>query len=264
MSSCIFGYSVTDSNGIVTSAAIKINEKMDYVSKPAFLVADGTSAVKLFNFGTGALTTAYTITGRTVNELATNQNDALLYFYESATNIIYAYDPVVSPAVTFTLASSVVVSSTNTVRCLGFDNVRNYLYVGYNSGSIISRIAVYPYDRYGATSGSQRFFASSMTITNAGTALTGTVNEITVDPSTGILFVALQNGATCVIYKINPVTGATVDTSKTVSSSLVLTTFASDDNLYIVDATNKKAYRYDPIIWQILAPKLMQHLLYLI
>ena len=91
MSSCIIGYAITNANGATVSSLIKINVNLTYAFPTAFIFSDGSTTIRRFDFSTVTTATVYT-TANIAAELASNQNDALFYYYSSATGNIHARD----------------------------------------------------------------------------------------------------------------------------------------------------------------------------
>ena len=151
-------------------------------------------------------------------------------------------------ATEFVLLSASTISAGSTVQSLGYDNVRNYLYVGYLTANRISRLSIAPFDRYATGTPSQKYFATSIAVSNNGSAISGSVTDITVETITGTLFISVNNGSSSLIYKINPVTGLVVDLSRTITSSQIHTGFASDQNPYLVDTTSSQVFDMTPLL----------------
>lgn len=205
LDSAIFGYQISacGSTSSTSSTVGKITANKTYSQTPAILYANGTTQVFILNLNTLASTPIITLPVTTQN-IASNRGDALLYHTDVTNTIINMYD--------YVLGSDGILLDYNiqgfidTAQSLGFDNTRYFLYVGFNVNNIIAKIAVDPYNRY-VTPNTQTFSASPITI-----GVSGNVSEITVQESTGFLYTTIIPTAspTSFIYKIDPITGATL------------------------------------------------------
>lgn len=204
LDSAIFGYQISGCGSTSTSSTVgKITANKSYSQIPAILYANATRQLFILNLNTFTSSVIIDPISNTASEIASNRGDALLYYTDSAiSNVIYFYDNVLGE--TGVLLNYNTYGFPNRAESLGFDNERYFLYVGFNTGNIIAKIAVNPYDRY-VTPLIQTFSVSSITI-----PVTGEITEITVQESTGFLYATIIPTASLFvsIYKIDPITGA--------------------------------------------------------
>ncbi|XWV24752.1 hypothetical protein QJ856_gp1031 [Tupanvirus deep ocean] len=218
-----FGYQVTDNNGITVSAIVKVNVDTSYSAEPRLLFIDSSNQVNILDPLTGTFAPIITL-ARTATEIASNRDDAILYYANAGDNNIYIHDYVLGTE-SILLNYNTELGFTGTVASLGFDQVRDFLYVGFQSGSQILKIAVNPYDRYGT--GTQTYTASIISL-----GVSGFVEEITVEPETGYLIASVRSNGTTILYKIDPVT-ATILASQDTGVFSAHTSFANDNNVYV-------------------------------
>ena len=239
LTSALYGYGIT-SSGLSASSVVKVNVDKTYSQTPAVLYINASAQVNYLN--TSTLVTSPSVTlSQQATELASNRGDALLYFSNAfgAPDSIFVYDFITT--LEFILLSKSSIGFTNTSEAMGFDNARYFLYVGFQTGSSIGKIAVNPYDRYN-NPGTQGYSASLISLTDGGSPLSGFVSEITVEESTGFLFVTMRPVTNMFIYKINPITGVVLNSIDTGVTSAHIS-FANDGQLYAIFNTTGQLHQ---------------------
>ncbi|XWV25993.1 hypothetical protein QJ857_gp1087 [Tupanvirus soda lake] len=247
-----FGYQVTDNNGITVSAIVKINVDTSYSAEPRLLFIGSSNEVNIMDPLTGTFAPIVTL-ARSATELASNRDDAILYYANAGDNNIYIHDYILGTE-TVLLNYNTDLGFVGTVASMGFDQVRDFLYVGFQSGSQILKIAVNPYDRYGT--GTQTYTASIIPL-----GVTGFVEEITVEPETGYIIASVRSGNTTILYKIDPIT-ATILASQDTGVFSAHASFANDNNIYVdlggnpstIHLVNKSTLAIGPALSNFLAP----------
>lgn len=229
LDSAIFGYQIGACNQ-TSSTVGKITANKSYSQNPAVLYANNTSQLFMYNISTQTSTLFITLP-TLVSEVASNRGDALLYYTDpNVDDAIRIYDYVLKT--TGILLNYSTYGYTGTATSLGFDNKRYFLYGGFATGNTIAKIAVNPYNRY-VTPNTQTFSVSPITISVSGQA-----TEITVQESTGFLYVSFLPTAspTVYIYKIDPTTGTIIQSTNTIYPDGHIS-FANNGLLYGIFST---------------------------
>lgn len=251
-STSIFGYSLTDNNGLTASAAIKININLSYSGTAAggntglYYIAGATASsnINSINVISGATSAAFTLPTATT-AFASNLNDALIYYTGlsgSTVTSINAYDIVLGTGFVVigtgatgptSLLGALGLTAGYTISGLAYDQTNNFLYTIPGTGTVISQIAMRPYNRY-ITPGQQTFVSVPLTITGTGMSGTSNWNGAIVEPETGYIYATVSNTGTNYVLKITPqnysvlfgLTGLT-------GSSPFRIGYANNSNIYI-------------------------------
>lgn len=227
-----FGYQVTLSNNITVSAMVKVNVDTTYSGIPKMLFINASTQINMVDINTGTFSNIATLQNA-ATEIASNIGDALIYYGTAAVgnNDIFAHDYILNTDFLL-LNYSILIPSTVQVSALGFDNKRYFLYLGFESGNDLLKVAVLPYDRYN-NPGVQAFSASVIPLPAPVQGLF--IVEITVEPETGYLYLSTRpsSGGNTTIYKVDPISSSVINTSAVITGT-AHAGFSNDGNLYLL------------------------------
>lgn len=179
---------------------IKVLCDTSYKTQSGILVANGTNLVSLYNVTNGTNIISTHSFQYVINEIASNTSDMLIYGVSASNNRqIMIYDWITSSSLSAVIDITTYLPplSTAYITGIGYDNVRNILYVGLSTGSRILALSFYPYVRY-PTPIQPSFNPYFITIPNT-TLLSGDVfvTDIAVEQNSGNLyFTAKANPST--------------------------------------------------------------------
>jgi len=228
-STAIFGYQVTPTVGEPVSAMIKINADLSYSINPAFLYITGLdSNIYLFDINNSTSTAVITGLPHNPANIASNLDDALIYYRVESSNVIYFHDFVTNTTHTLIDLTGLV---PDNIIALGFDNGQHILYVGFFSGTDMAKIVVEPYDRYNNPGVQTASVLTGPFLTN-----TAETTEITVEKSSGFVYVTqyTANDMPTILSKRDYLNPTTWYVEKNTDPNGIVT-FANDGNLYYVD-----------------------------
>lgn len=245
----IFGYQATDTNGNVASTMCKIIVDTSLGVQTRALEGSGTTFI-IRDMATGSTTSPGFNPGLPIGTLATDRNDALIYFNGGGNRTIRAYD--IPSNSTFTLMAdyntSTLLPIAPTYFKLAFDNQRSTLYMlSFSSPNLyICAVRLNPYDR--SNPGVQAFTSTINTLS------AGTFNALfhaSVEPVSGFLYLSVQvGGANRYIY-VYDFNNNTVLSQNLITSSAVNIQglFTANGNFYISNSTSNNITRYNPNTW---------------
>lgn len=181
----------TCSHGCINEVLVKVLTDTTYKTQSGILVADGTNIVSLYNVNNTTSPISSHSFVLPISEIASNSSDMLIYGTSSTNSKqIIIYDWILGKNIisVIDITNYLPPLSTAIITGLGYDNVRNILYVGLSSGSKILALSFYPYVRYPSPI-SPYFVPYFITIPNTA-VLNGdeSVSELAIETNSGNIY----------------------------------------------------------------------------
>lgn len=272
-STSIFGYYLTDNNGLTASAPIKVNVDLSYSATGGgstglyYLAGDtGTTGgtgnqIISINATGGTQSSLFTLSTST-NSLASNMNDQLIYYtgYSGTTGTIstqiLAYDPIFNTSFPFIgigvsgtsgLTADLGLPTDYNISALAYDQTNNFLYTFPSSGNVISQIAPRPYDRY-YNANLQTYVSAPLTISGTGVTGSTTWYGACVEPETGYIYAMIGTtgfNTTPYLVKIMPQNYSVISAVQSIVPTNVPPFnigYANNKNIYITSGTNPTVF----------------------
>jgi len=241
---------------------VKISPNKSLPVTNPILYANVSNTIRCINASTGASYGTLTFPpGQIVAEIATNNNDSLIYYTDisfGTSNTFLAWDTITQTQVSWSFDTTPYLGGvTMNITSLEYDNFRNVLYVGYSLNSttnIVLKYTMGPYIRYPAPVKPTFLVTSFLLRDSTGAVLKNNeVSDIQVDEGTGILYIALTDhglgpSSTPGIYKFYPDgTYIASNTSNLPDGNKIIEFGKSNDNLLVaVSDFAYLPYRVDP------------------